>query len=630
MQYDELKVRVEPGDDGTYRVQGSGESGETTGVFRLPFSDPEVEDFIRRVGRPRRGTRRLESPEMELARDFGTKLFAALFDGNLRDLYRESFSQAQGKNHGLRLKLAFVDAPELATIPWEYLYSSPMFLSVSQFTPIIRYLELPRSRPPLAIEPPLRILVVISAPTGEAALNVDAEREKIERALSRLSDRKLVEITWLKDATLRALQQELQRRSYHVFHYVGHGIYDEAFDESVLLFEDEDGRRRPVSGTQLGTILADHHSLRLATLTACEGARTSRDDPFAGVAAALVQYELPAVIAMQFEITDAAAVTFSDELYGALANGLPIDAALAEARKAIYAEDNDIEWATPVLFMRTKDGRLFDLPEHMDFAPPDGSSDTTMTTARAEQSDAKLSTPADQGYAPASAVERKLTPSQPSQKSRGPLAVPRHLVVQLKQYPRLRDLVLGYLIVQERIARYKDIMTDLDNAAESPDRQFWARLSEKLDALGGDFLTESLDDPQFERLVATFDSERANLRAAAMVGRRSAQSTEAAYPSVTAILEAAEELAVLCKGEARSLLGKLSEAVNKIFADEEEEEEEPRESAGETVRVTGSSGKEERDQLAPTERGGLSKKALGGSVAVADVQGHVLAKRRAT
>ena len=43
----------------------------------------------------------------------------------------------------------------------------------------------------------------------------------------------------------------------------------------------------------------------------------------------------------------------------ALAEGYPIDAALAEARVAIFANGNNIEWGTPVLFMRSKDGKLF-------------------------------------------------------------------------------------------------------------------------------------------------------------------------------------------------------------------------------------------------------------------------------
>ena len=99
--------------------------------------------------------------------------------------------------------------------------------------------------------------------------------------------------------------------------------------------EDEDGKGRAVSGQYLGALLHDERTLRLAILNACEGARSSRSDPFAGVAQSLVKQGVPAVIAMQFEITDEAAITLASEFYSALADGYPVDGALAEARKAI-------------------------------------------------------------------------------------------------------------------------------------------------------------------------------------------------------------------------------------------------------------------------------------------------------
>jgi hypothetical protein len=116
----------------------------------------------------------------------------------------------------------------------------------------------------------------------------------------------------------------------------------------------------------------------MAILNACEGARTSRSDPFAGVAQSLVQQGIPAVVAMQYEITDEAAITFSRELYGAIVDGYPIDAAVAEARKAIFAKGNDVEWGTPVLYLCSPDGACNVSPGSFLFwsgrrAPPDQS-----------------------------------------------------------------------------------------------------------------------------------------------------------------------------------------------------------------------------------------------------------------
>jgi formylglycine-generating enzyme required for sulfatase activity len=157
------------------------------------------------------------------------------------------------------------------------------------------------------------------------------------------------------------LQRKLRQGRYHILHFIGHGIFDESKQDGVLIFCDEHGRGSPQSGQDLGILLRDHRSLRLALLNTCEGARTGTEDPFAGVAHSLVQMGLPAVIAMQFEISDSAATLFAREFYTALAEGDGVDAALGEARKAIFAGQKSVEWGTPVLFSRTLDGKVFEL-----------------------------------------------------------------------------------------------------------------------------------------------------------------------------------------------------------------------------------------------------------------------------
>ncbi|MEO1085994.1 MAG: CHAT domain-containing protein, partial [Acidobacteriota bacterium] len=100
-------------------------------------------------------------------------------------------------------------------------------------------------------------------------------------------------------------------------------------------------------------------------------------EPFAGVASALVLGGLPAVLAMQIPISDQAAIAFSRDFYAELAAGTTLDEALVEGRQAIENTDsNSVEWGTPVLFLRVKDGNVFDraetpIVEHSpDPAPP--------------------------------------------------------------------------------------------------------------------------------------------------------------------------------------------------------------------------------------------------------------------
>ena len=113
-----------------------------------------------------------------------------------------------------------------------------------------------------------------------------------------------------------------------------------------------------VSGQDLGVLLHDHRSLRLAVLNSCEGARGGRTDPYSGRAQSPVRQGIPAVVAMQFEITDTVAIAFARSLYEAVADGYPLDAAMAEARKAVRHQPNPVEWGTPVLYLRPRRANL--------------------------------------------------------------------------------------------------------------------------------------------------------------------------------------------------------------------------------------------------------------------------------
>ena len=349
-----------------YRARGSSlVAGQGSHDFSLPFSAQDLKILFLELGRPRRGVRAIGSAEMQAAQAFGQTLFSHVFAGQVQSCLQRSLDRARQQGQGLRIRLRLSDAPDLADLPWEFLYdpNQSHFLAYSTMTPLVRYLDLPHTIAPLAVQPPLKVLVLIANPRdhGYATLKVEDEWRKVQSALAGLEERGLVQVTRLEAATLSALQRQLRRDQYHIFHFVGHGGFDQQTQSGVLLLEDEAGRSRLVSGHYLGALLRDHPSLRLALLNACEGARTSRADPFAGVAQHLVQQGTPAVIAMQFEITDQAAITLAHEFYNALADNYGVDAALSEARKALFAAGNDMEWGTPVLYMRAQSGQLFEV-----------------------------------------------------------------------------------------------------------------------------------------------------------------------------------------------------------------------------------------------------------------------------
>ncbi|MFX0140193.1 MAG: CHAT domain-containing protein [Candidatus Hodarchaeota archaeon] len=338
-------------------------AGQATSQFTFPLSDKELKKFFLNVGRYRNAVRRFEKRGTDTTKEIGERLFNVVFRDEVRICLQRSIDEADRQGSGLRIKLRLSEAPELLDLPWEYLYNPTfdLFISLSRETSLVRYIDLPDLIPKLSINPPLKILVMISNPHNFQKLNVEHEWSKLKEALADLESQRMVELERLDNPMLTNLQRQLRRKEYHIFHYIGHGGFDTQDEDGVLIFEDKARNGFPVRGQYLGTLLHDHRSLRIVFLNACEGGRTSISDPFAGVAQSLIRQGIPAVIAMQFAITDRAAISLSYEFYNAIVDGYPVDASLTEARKSIFTQGNPIEWGTPVLYMRSPDGYIFDI-----------------------------------------------------------------------------------------------------------------------------------------------------------------------------------------------------------------------------------------------------------------------------
>ena len=223
-------------------------AGQATAEFRLPFSEDKLENFLLRLGgRTRRGTtRRVETQEMTAAKAFGAALFTAVFSGDVKACFRSSFDEARRQNAGLRIRLRLAD-PSVVDLPWEYLYNPAVnrFLALSIHTPLVRYMDLPERIQPISVTPPIRVLVMISSPTDFPTLDVEAEWTRLNEALADLIGRNQIAIERLDDATLEALQRRLRRERYHIFHFIGHGEFDENSQEGVLILEGGQGARPP-------------------------------------------------------------------------------------------------------------------------------------------------------------------------------------------------------------------------------------------------------------------------------------------------------------------------------------------------------------------------------------------------
>jgi hypothetical protein len=375
--YDDFRVTLTARADGAYDVRAVDRTGAVcSGEFRLPFDDTVLERAVLAVAKRRTrkaapteaprvpegsGTRDVGAggPPSLRAEELGGALADSLLTGEIGALYDAARHDAAARGRGLRLTLSLTAAPALLSVPWELLYRRPRFFANQRRTPLVRHLETTTLPDAPTIDHTVRILGVVASPADLAPLNVAAERARVEQAVASVVAHGLVELDWLSPATPRRLREALRDGSYHVLHFVGHSDFT-ASGDGVLYLEDNVGGHAPVYGTELANLVADQTRLRLVVLNSCEGARTTLTDPFAGVATTLVQLGVPAVIAMQFEISDEAAILFAEELYTDLIGRQdPIDAAVAEARKALYIEIEDTEWATPVLFMADPDVELF-------------------------------------------------------------------------------------------------------------------------------------------------------------------------------------------------------------------------------------------------------------------------------
>ncbi len=326
--------------------------GEARHEFTLPFSKDELAAL-----HAWRADAAWPLPHLS-PQAAGSRLYQALFAGPVGEAFRRSQDAARRAAQPLRIRLRLDEAPELAILPWELLCDSAgKFLALSEHTPLVRYLSLPDPPFPLAVTPPLRMLVVTASPAEVPALDVEAEWATVNTALAPLIKRGQVQVERLPHASWEEIQQRLRGEDVHILHFVGHGASD-GQGEAGLVLVGEEGQPHWIDAAQFGALISDHRALRLVLLNACQGATGTSGSVLAGVAQTLVRQGIPAVVAMQRPITDAQGVAFARQFYKAIAEGRPVDVAMAAGRMAIRKNDN-VAWATPVLFMRAEDGHLF-------------------------------------------------------------------------------------------------------------------------------------------------------------------------------------------------------------------------------------------------------------------------------
>lgn len=354
-------LQLEKTEDGYRAGVLQSPAGEAWTSFELPFEPREQHAFVQQLLADPGTDERMRADQFLLARKVGGRLFDALFHGPLLPLWQESWRRAYTERKTLHLRLRLGDAPELRALPWEYLYDPTReeFLALSVHTPLSRFFERAHQVDPFPVDLPLRVLVVMAGPEGYPPLAIGREWRDLVDTVDYLAANRQVLFERLPRPTLLDLQRRLRQHQYHVVHFIGFSIYEAQTREGVLIFEDEMGRGRPVSGQHLGTLLGDHYSLRLALISARNSARIPGIDPAAHVVEEIVRRGTPAAAFQPTKLLDRPSLAFVHDFYSALSKLGAVDVAMAEARRAVQLEEAGAGWGLPQLVSRVRDGKLF-------------------------------------------------------------------------------------------------------------------------------------------------------------------------------------------------------------------------------------------------------------------------------
>ncbi len=310
-----------------------------------------------------------------LFQEVGDALFRALFREQIRDLFLAVWSQQVQSNeeNALRLRLNIDEAAiEVARLPWEMMHWRGAFLATQINTLVTRQiLDMDYGDiKSLTVEGLPRVLIVIPRASG---LDTDAE----ERAISAALDKAGVPYDVLKGKTpLQALDDALAEKDYAILHFIGHAQFEQDEAGAVsgsLRFnsaddlpaeEDEDW----VPDTDLQSLLGNYRGLKLVVLNACHTGEVgpgAAQQGFWGVIPATLRAGIPAVAAMQYAIRDDVAALFGEIFYKRLTSGKwvgRVDIAVTLARNAcLLAFPDDRGFATPTLYLRSRDGVIFEL-----------------------------------------------------------------------------------------------------------------------------------------------------------------------------------------------------------------------------------------------------------------------------
>jgi CHAT domain len=306
-------------------------------VLRNGAVDEAVQRFVR------------DNPSSAEFGPIGEYLASLLLRGRVGERWK---SLRQEHPEGFRTLLE-IEPPNLRLIPWELMSLNEQRLFINPIFVFARAERL-EADATAAVTPelvPLRLLVVEG--DSDKELKTTDEIRGIKSALRDFLGG--IDAEFLCGPTASQLQEAFTRVRPHIFHFVGHGTEDPVTRQPALKLP--------------GWLLTRQYILdllspipRVAVLNAC---RSSDVVGLRALTEAFLNRRADAVIGMQGNVHGQAAATFGSTLYCALAQGEPLDQAVAIARRAVYTlvgvTNQERDWCMPSLTLRIQPEQLLPL-----------------------------------------------------------------------------------------------------------------------------------------------------------------------------------------------------------------------------------------------------------------------------
>jgi hypothetical protein len=370
--------------DTQWIVKCSSECGEASVRVPPPYSESELTAALSQVelslakSYSLNVTRGTSAPEKSV-REFGKRLTDSIMQGSISVQFDRCRRLAKAEKKPMRVLLR-PDGRHVCRIPWEYLVDPSRGDYLALCVPVVRDLQLMDPISPLPLSLPLRVLGISALPSDLPELDEKQERDRIAQVFQQQSSDN-VDVHWLPGDRWQDLAKALRSDTWHVLHCVCHGGFDEESDTGYIQLSGADGSAMRVQARDFQRLIEYSPHLRLIVLNACESAVSGPEDVFSSTAASLVRAGVPAVVAMQYEITDQAAFVFASFFYERIAEGLPVDRAVMLSREEVKMSLGSLEWATPVLFLASDTTQIFSSSPKTPPAPSSASRKPPSTAA---------------------------------------------------------------------------------------------------------------------------------------------------------------------------------------------------------------------------------------------------------